>query len=313
MYELSIVMPVYNAAKYLKNAIESIINQKNFNRIQLILVNDGSVDDSDAICKNYLSKYKNIIYLKQSNKGVSAARNYGINNAIGKFITFIDSDDFYVGDLYSVFIKNAQSSLVAFDMCKNSISNRFLNLENQVLTVDTDFILNYINNNSGFNIAYSVVNKIYDLSIIKKNNILFNEQTNYAEDMLFNLEYMKYITKLHVYNNIIYCYVDISTSAMNNLNSRTYDKYCICYLEIKKLCEYFSIDNKIAKVWLFDKMVLVLYSLLKSKKINQINKLFMNDILLNEKWLLKSDNITFRRKIIYFIYRMYNRGMRLLK
>ena len=89
---LSIIMPVYNSAEYLKRCIESILNQK-FDNIELLIVNDGSTDESEKIIEEFLKIDKRIIYIKQENMGVSAARNAALKAASGKYITFVDSDD----------------------------------------------------------------------------------------------------------------------------------------------------------------------------------------------------------------------------
>lgn len=93
-YKISIIIPFYNSEQYLEDAINSILIQTiGFENIQLILVNDGSTDNSEPICLKYKEKYNNIIYLKQENKGVSSARNKGLEHAEGKYINFLDSDD----------------------------------------------------------------------------------------------------------------------------------------------------------------------------------------------------------------------------
>ena len=95
MPEISIIIPIYNTEKYLSMCIDSIvIDNENYNDCEIILVNDGSTDESENVCKLYANKYKNIVYLKKKNGGLSDARNFGIKNSHGKYILFIDSDDF---------------------------------------------------------------------------------------------------------------------------------------------------------------------------------------------------------------------------
>lgn len=94
-YKISVIVPVYNVEKYLEETIESVIAQTlGFKNIQLILVNDGSPDNSEEICLKYKEKYPdNVVYIKQKNGGVSSARNNGILAAEGKYVQFLDSDD----------------------------------------------------------------------------------------------------------------------------------------------------------------------------------------------------------------------------
>lgn len=96
MYKYSVIIPIYNVEKYLKETLDSIVNQSvNFKEnIQLILVDDGSIDNSFGICKRFLSQYpNNVILLQQQNKGVGAARNAGVKCAAGEYVLFVDSDD----------------------------------------------------------------------------------------------------------------------------------------------------------------------------------------------------------------------------
>lgn len=93
-YKISIIIPIYNTEDYLEDAINSLINQTiGFQNIQLILVNDGSQDNSEKICLKYKSIYNNVIYIKQENKGVSSARNNGLKYVEGKYVNCMDSDD----------------------------------------------------------------------------------------------------------------------------------------------------------------------------------------------------------------------------
>lgn len=94
---ISIIVPVYNVEKYLSQAIESILNQRNC-ELQIILVNDGSTDSSLEIIRQYADRYPNIEVINQSNQGLSAARNAGLNVAKGEYVMFLDSDDWLVKD-----------------------------------------------------------------------------------------------------------------------------------------------------------------------------------------------------------------------
>lgn len=119
-YEISVIIPIYNVEDYLEETIQSIINQTiGFDKIQLILVNDGSPDNSEAICLKYKEMYPdNILYLPQENAGVSVARNNGLKHATGKYINFLDSDDTWDKDAflnaYRMFKKNPKITSVMF-------------------------------------------------------------------------------------------------------------------------------------------------------------------------------------------------------
>ena len=102
-YLITTIIPVYNVEKYLDKAIKSIIKQNiGFKKnIQLILVNDGSPDNSERICLKYKNKYpNNVVYISKENEGVSIARNTGLKEAKGKYINFLDADDYLDTDFY---------------------------------------------------------------------------------------------------------------------------------------------------------------------------------------------------------------------
>ena len=89
---VSIIVPIYNTEQYLKKCIDSLINQT-YKNLEILLINDGSTDNSDSICNEYVKKDNRIKYYKKENTGVSDTRNYGIKEAKGSYLTFVDSDD----------------------------------------------------------------------------------------------------------------------------------------------------------------------------------------------------------------------------
>ncbi len=116
MVKVSVVVPVYNVEKYLKRCLDSLVNQT-LKDIEIIIVNDGSLDNSPKICEEYKRKYSNIKYISQENQGLSAARNAGIEIAIGDYIGFVDSDDFVKEDMFSFLYNNAIENNVEISCC----------------------------------------------------------------------------------------------------------------------------------------------------------------------------------------------------
>ena len=105
-YDMSVIIPIYNCEKYIDESMESLMNQNyDFNKIEVILINDGSVDNSLKVCKKYSESYDNVILIDQKNSGVSTSRNNGMKKASGKYIMLLDGDDF----LSSSAIKNIVS------------------------------------------------------------------------------------------------------------------------------------------------------------------------------------------------------------
>ncbi|WP_342645893.1 glycosyltransferase [Mucilaginibacter sp. CSA2-8R] len=114
---LSIIIPVYNKEQYIDGCLTSILNQT-FTDFELILVDDGSTDESQAVCRRFAEKDNRIILITQPNGGVSAARNVGLSKASGKYIGFIDSDDAIEADMYELLIHNAEQYEADISICR---------------------------------------------------------------------------------------------------------------------------------------------------------------------------------------------------
>ena len=141
---VSIIIPAYNAEKYIEQCIDSIISQT-YKNIEVIIVNDGSTDNTLAICEKYAKEDKRIKIVKKKNEGVSKARNDGIKIATGKYIMFIDSDDYIDDDYIEIMHKNIvekKADLVVsnYTRDKNGVKEKiYFDLKN-----NDDIIMNYI-------------------------------------------------------------------------------------------------------------------------------------------------------------------------
>lgn len=123
MPEISVIVPVYNCEKYIRKCIESILDQT-FKDLELLLIDDGSVDESGKICDEFKLKDKRVKVIHEKNSGVSIARNVGINIAKGKYIGFVDGDDYLAPDMYESLYKNLQENNADIAIC--GIMNCFL-------------------------------------------------------------------------------------------------------------------------------------------------------------------------------------------
>ncbi|MGN0417215.1 glycosyltransferase family 2 protein [Anaerostipes faecalis] len=190
---LSIVMPVYNAERYLNLSIQSVLSQtyKNF---ELILVDDGSTDESLVLCKKYQILDSRIRVISQENKGISGARNTGIEHAIGKYITFIDSDDIIQSKMYEIMMKQMQSDDLELIMC-GAVRKENYRLEEieenyEICELTKENLYDRIFSNSEIDWKYmGVWNKIYKTEIVK--NIKFMSAG--TEDTVFNCQYFSYV------------------------------------------------------------------------------------------------------------------------
>lgn len=139
---VSIIIPVYNAKKYLANTLDSVIKQT-YKNLEIILVNDGSTDNSKDICESYAKIDKRIKVINKENGGVSSARNYGLALAKGEYISFIDSDDFLVTDMIETLVNDIQNTNAEIAVCgywhvteeeyqkirRTAINEEFVNVE----------------------------------------------------------------------------------------------------------------------------------------------------------------------------------------
>lgn len=122
---LSIIIPVYNTEKYLRNCIDSVYNQNlSLTEFELIIINDGSLDNSLSICKEYQCKYNNIIIHSQPNSGQAVARNWGLDHARGKYIMFIDSDNLLVPNVISTLLESAEQQQTEITLSDIRVYNR---------------------------------------------------------------------------------------------------------------------------------------------------------------------------------------------
>lgn len=194
MIEISIIVPVYNAEKYIARCISSIIEQT-FRNFELILVDDGSVDQSGKICDIFASKDERIRVIHKQNGGVSSARNKGIETAEGKYIMFCDSDDYveqnWCEGLYSLIIKPevnlAFCGYQSVDVCtRKKIASQ--NYSSGAKSIIPRTLLWDVYMSNLLNMPW---NKIYEANIIKKNNIIFDETWSYNEDLMFVLKYIQ--------------------------------------------------------------------------------------------------------------------------
>ena len=207
MAEISIIVPVYNVEKYLFKCVESLINQS-FKDIEIILVDDGSTDNSLNICNEYAAKDKRIKVISQKNAGPSVARNNALQLATGKYIGFVDSDDYIATDTYEKALKymSEDVSLVVWGV--NVISDENLPyikwFENEYFGLKHSELQN-VDDNILFSTAVVPWNKLYRTSIIKSHNITFPEGKLY-EDNAFWWKYIMCCDKIYFLNEKLHFY-----------------------------------------------------------------------------------------------------------
>lgn len=234
---LSIIIPIYNSEKYLPKLLEELNKQniKNGCKCEIILIDDGSKDGSYEICKKYAKNFK---IIRQVNKGACVARNVGLKNSNGKYIAFIDSDDFISEDYIETILSACESDkdLITFgyfQVLNNDIEKK----------IDKDFRLNTKNEfyKAFFEQKYNTLwDKIFKKDIIDKFDICFDEKIVMGEDYVFILEFIKYVNTILVLEKCLYYYKynedslcsNVTTKYLNDLdymsakNESFFDNFC---------------------------------------------------------------------------------------
>lgn len=248
---ISIIVPVYNAEKKIKETIESILNQIS-TECEIILINDGSIDDSGKICDLYDKKNKNIRVIHQRNSGPSTARNRGITEAKGDFITFVDADDqldkSWFSNINSI-IKKDNPDLIISGYKNFRVRNSGAGgIENFIPKPDVVhgrenilLLIPYLIEEKIFNPLW---NKVYRTKFIKEKKMELNPKYKLGEDFLFNLEYLGSIEKVILLDKALYHYITNDNSLTESYTADKFSKLKPVTLEFREMLmkHNFSID-----------------------------------------------------------------------
>lgn len=212
--QISIVVPVYNVANYLHRCVDSLLVQT-FQDYEILLIDDGSLDGSEQICDEYARQDCRIKVVHKSNGGVSSARNVGIEKALGRWITFVDSDDYiapsYLAD-FGLDKLDADIYLQGYkvEQGREIVGKHFFSVEdNAPYSIKKLYIEGEANN-----ILNSPVCKLFNSSIIELHDVRFDTNISYGEDHLFVLEYLSYVQTVAVSPAMSYYYVLCNDSSL---------------------------------------------------------------------------------------------------
>lgn len=207
---VSIIVPIYNAEKYLNRCVDSILNQE-YTDYELLLVNDGSQDASGDICDDYASRDSRIRVIHKENTGVSDSRNIAISQAKGTYLQFLDSDDWITPDATKLLVRAAeehQCDLVISDFYRvvgERVSHKG-DIEEDGIMTQEEFASHMMENPADF--YYGVLwNKFYRRKIIEQHQLRMNVEISWCEDFMFNLEYIRYAKSVYALQAPIYYYV----------------------------------------------------------------------------------------------------------
>jgi len=219
MPKVSIIVPVYNTEKYLEKCLNSLVNQS-LENIEIIVVNDGSTDNSELIINKFKQDYPNkIIYLKKENGGLSDARNFAIPYVSSEYVGFVDSDDYVELDMFEKLYNLAIEKKL--DLVECNFNWEYPN------RIKIDQRINYLEKKDFFLFGRVMAcNKLFKASIIKENNIIFPKSLNY-EDIEFFYTLIPYINNYSLINDSLYHYIQRDNSIINNQNEKTADIFII--------------------------------------------------------------------------------------
>lgn len=265
---ISVIVPVYNVEKYLSRCIDSILAQT-FTDFELLLINDGSTDNSGRICDEYAKDDNRIKIFHTKNFGVSSARNKGIENAIGKYISFVDSDD----EVFNTYLETLYNHIVKCDIV--FFQNIWINEDQTKIMISLDNfysddqnsiekeILFLMHNDTRYNLFGYTWNKIFKASIIKEHNIKFIENLAISEDEVFTLDYCRYVNKLMVLNIPLYYYYS-KKQGLTYKNKPAKEWYLLAMSFINLLPYYSDIE---LKKYLSNRIIFFLVNSIKRKYI----------------------------------------------
>ncbi len=214
----SLIIPVYNAQSTLRRCLDSIVNQP-FSDYELLLINDGSTDGGDAVCREYADKYSCIRYFAKENGGVSSARNLGLDEAKGEYILFADSDDYVSENYFSVIsssLDDCSADLLLFG---------YRNFGTNTLERDTGVFFENTEIGVAERVSYamhrylfsSLCNKVFKRQIIEQHNIRFANDLAIGEDQTFIFAYAMHIRSIASVSDKLY---NVDVSGENSLSRK---------------------------------------------------------------------------------------------
>lgn len=247
--KVSVIIPIYNTQKYLSRCLDSILHQTEPD-LEILLVDDGSTDDSGRICDAYARKDKRFCVLHKENGGVSSARNAGMDRMTGDYCCFVDSDDYICENYISVLLNNLKAYCCDISVCGLAKTNASENSERVTVLKQREAQLSLFNETDG--IKGYIGGKLFKTDIIKKNNIKFDESQTLAEDLLFLFDYLECCQGEHtvcVSKKKLYCYEKSGTGALAQRGQADVfmEKWCDAVKACEKILRKIPEEDKILR------------------------------------------------------------------
>lgn len=302
LYLVSVIVPVYNVERYIEKCVRSLMTQ-DFDSYEIILIDDGSTDDSSTIIDKLAIEDSRIKILHKQNEGVSIARNTGIELSSGKFIMFVDGDDWVEPNYISYFYKLIKSNNceIGMNISNYSISNTGVKgRESQSHVISSDNAVSKIYSDEIF---VAVWNKIYSSRILQ--NIRFSPDIWYGEGMLFNIECLQKIDNVAICSMYLYHQTFNPDSAMRKFNIKS--NYCgICSLWLQR-AKWTLVTPEIEHQWryhLWRFNISIIDGLIRSEQLSK-NKTLYKECVANLRagiFIPLKYEKNFKKKILWLCY-----------
>lgn len=238
MVKVSVIIPVYNVEKYIDRCLSSLVNQT-FKDYEVIVINDGSPDNSQKIIDEYVQKYPNLIRsIIKENGGQGSARNLGIEIAKGKYVMFVDSDDYIETNMIELLYSQIKTKNYDIVVCNN-----YIEYENGIKVPDLDESVYFNEKYTHLFSKPAVWNKIFLKDLIIKNNIKFREKLWY-EDFDFSVNIYGLTQNIGFIKEPLYNYIIRDGSTMNNSNVKRNLEIILAFDEILKFYKSKKIYSK---------------------------------------------------------------------
>lgn len=243
--KVSVIIPMYNAARYIERCIRSIL-QQTYSSIELILVDDGSTDDTFKVAQKSFEKDKRVCIYTQPNGGVSKARNFGLSFSTGSYVIFVDADDYLdlemIETMVATIADKFDMAICGFRRCFETTTEKVYNSTNKVVDYEIIMSPKEIANNywrlQEIGCINPPWNKIYRMSVIKDNNILFLESSTWGEDCIFNLSYISKSKEIKLMKKVLYNYVIHPNQATKKIDKGYFDRVSRNFSVIEDFIDY---------------------------------------------------------------------------
>lgn len=259
---VSVIIPVYNAESYIFTSVDSVLGQT-YKDIEIILIDDGSQDDSALICDEYALLYSHIKVIHKQNEGPSAARNIGIANAAGEYIMFVDADDYIGSEAVESLLLPMEEYKVDLSICgyerfrgsRSILKRRLGNYSVSLVLSQQELAHLYLTPKTNL-FGVAVWGKLYKKELIDKHSIAFQEKVHYEEDCRFNLQYFRHVETAAFLKSVSYHYRLQEESLSKGYKSDSWHFLVEGYQKRVAYVEELDIENGLNKLqWVFTHVI----------------------------------------------------------